>query len=302
MEPTAQSSRHPDFRTPPSTPRNESAAIEPLGSWDGPGTAYTVIPRPPIAAAPTVQAVEPVPDYVLPTIATSAAKPAVNWPLVGGVAFGTLLTALLIALWQPWAIDHAVDLPASQATSASPLPEAQRTDNQVAATAPATREPADYAPLLLPPSAPMPKAPLTAPAETTASAPLALPPTVDATVQAPPVQAQKRPIHTTPASPPVKAHPVHAPVATRPAAKPTRPASVANPPAAAATGTLVVAVQPWAEVWIDGSKRGISPPLFKLQLPPGTYAVELRNPALPGYSQKLQIVPGQTVTLRHSFQ
>lgn len=85
----------------------------------------------------------------------------------------------------------------------------------------------------------------------------------------------------------------------------TKPASPAKPrsaPTPATVGTLIVAVQPWAEVWIDGRKRGISPPLFKLQLPPGLYTVELRNPDLPSYGQKVQITTGQSVTLRHSFQ
>lgn len=76
----------------------------------------------------------------------------------------------------------------------------------------------------------------------------------------------------------------------------------ARPAAPAAQGTLIVAIRPWGEVWINGSKRGISPPLFKLQLPPGAYQVELRNPGLPSFSEKLQITAGQSVTLQHSFQ
>jgi hypothetical protein len=80
---------------------------------------------------------------------------------------------------------------------------------------------------------------------------------------------------------------------------PTRPHAASKP---ATLGTLIVAAQPWAEVWIDGRKRGITPPLFKLQLPPGLYTVELRNPDLPSYSQKVQVATGQSVTLRHSFQ
>lgn len=83
--------------------------------------------------------------------------------------------------------------------------------------------------------------------------------------------------------------------------KPASPDKTRSTPTPATVGTLIVAVQPWAEVWIDGRKRGISPPLFKLQLPPGLYTVELRNPDLPSYSQKVQIATGQSVTLRHSF-
>lgn len=80
---------------------------------------------------------------------------------------------------------------------------------------------------------------------------------------------------------------------------PQSPRNAATP---AATGTLTVAVQPWGEVWINGKKRGISPPLLNLQLPPGSYTVELRNAELPSYSQQVQISAGQSVTLRHRFQ
>jgi hypothetical protein len=65
--------------------------------------------------------------------------------------------------------------------------------------------------------------------------------------------------------------------------------------------TLTIVVRPWGEVLVNGRTRGPSPPLKRLDLKPGKYEIELKNPAGPSVVQKLELKPGQSVTLRHQF-
>ncbi|TDR47865.1 serine/threonine protein kinase [Tahibacter aquaticus] len=73
-------------------------------------------------------------------------------------------------------------------------------------------------------------------------------------------------------------------------------------PAMATTGNVKLGIQPWGEVWINGSLKGVSPPMRFLQLEPGTYNVELRNPGLQSVRRQLTVVAGQPTTLEHRFQ
>jgi serine/threonine-protein kinase len=75
------------------------------------------------------------------------------------------------------------------------------------------------------------------------------------------------------------------------------PAPAAPPP----DGTIALAISPWGEVFVNGTSRGVSPPLAKLTLAPGFYAIEIRNSAAPAYSARVEIKAGQTVTLQHRF-
>lgn len=244
---------------------------------------------------------------------------------MAGVVVGVLLTALLIVLWYSWAT-YTPNVPADRAArtdSAAEAPHAALPPHVTytrddSLTVP--QEPLDDGPLVIPPSEPVPEAPLvtagddqslSAAPDTAEDQPQALPggPTAAPVVTnapAAPAPAQKRPetkkALTALAAPAAKVLPAPTEAVTITGRKPASPAKSRGASAPAAVGTLLVAVQPWAEIWIDGRKRGISPPLFRLQLPPGIYTVELRNPDLPSYGQKVQISSGQSVTLRHSFQ
>jgi hypothetical protein len=65
--------------------------------------------------------------------------------------------------------------------------------------------------------------------------------------------------------------------------------------------TLRLAVAPWAEVWVDGVKRGVTPPMTTLSLAPGARVVELRNPAAAPVVRRIDARAGQAVTLAHRF-
>ena len=92
------------------------------------------------------------------------------------------------------------------------------------------------------------------------------------------------------------------------AAGPAGPAPASGPiagtgPTAQAprTATLRLAVAPWAEVWVDGVRRGVTPPTMTLALAPGIRIVELRNPAAEPVVHRIEARAGRTVELAHRF-
>jgi len=120
-----------------------------------------------------------------------------------------------------------------------------------------------------------------------------------------PAPAPKKPPEAAPA--PSPKNPPAAARAARKAAEPA-PARRAAPPvvqAAAApvpqTGTLLLAVSPWGEVYVDGKRHGTAPPLSQLELPPGPHRIEIRNTALPSYRTDITLQAGRTSRLEHQF-
>jgi serine/threonine-protein kinase len=77
-----------------------------------------------------------------------------------------------------------------------------------------------------------------------------------------------------------------------------KPSLAAAPPA---DGQLTLAIAPWGEVLVNGERRGVSPPLTKMSLPPGSYTIEVRNGDAPPLKTSIDIRPGQAHTLRHRF-
>ena len=60
-------------------------------------------------------------------------------------------------------------------------------------------------------------------------------------------------------------------------------------------------IVPWGEVFVDGKRRGVSPPLRILALSPGTHRVEIRNGDLPAHIEQVAAQPGEKLTIRHRF-
>lgn len=71
--------------------------------------------------------------------------------------------------------------------------------------------------------------------------------------------------------------------------------------ATAETGEVRVQVQPWAEVWVDGKKYGVSPPLLHITLPVGKHALELRNANLAPYKRAVTVNAQKPITVEHRF-
>jgi eukaryotic-like serine/threonine-protein kinase len=129
--------------------------------------------------------------------------------------------------------------------------------------------------------------------------PAATPPPVVATKSpAPPVQLA--PVAPAPAAPaPATTEPA-APAAAEPATRPSRPAAEKKP-APLGDGQITLAIAPWGEVFIDGSSRGVSPPLTRLSLAPGNYTIEVRNGDAAPLRRRVEVQPGQSLTLQHRF-
>ena len=102
-----------------------------------------------------------------------------------------------------------------------------------------------------------------------------------------------------PAVPPAPKAEAPAPEQAEPVApRAPRLASPAPPPA---DGSVALAIAPWGEVLVDGKSRGVSPPLTTMSLPPGSYAIEVRNGDLPPLKTRIDVRPGQTHTIKHRF-
>ena len=72
-------------------------------------------------------------------------------------------------------------------------------------------------------------------------------------------------------------------------------------PAATLPATVKLSVVPWAEVWVDGVKRGVSPPLTSVTLMPGAHQIELRNPAAGAHVRRVEVKAGQSMSITHRF-
>jgi hypothetical protein len=89
---------------------------------------------------------------------------------------------------------------------------------------------------------------------------------------------------------------------TAPAAKVKEPDMVANAAPAVREGTINIIALPWAEVFIDGARQGVSPPLKAIPLKAGKHRVELRNGSFPPHVQTVDLRPGAEINVTHRFR
>jgi class 3 adenylate cyclase len=80
----------------------------------------------------------------------------------------------------------------------------------------------------------------------------------------------------------------------------TEAATIPVKPAASATVSLGIA--PWGEVYVDGNKKGVAPPLNSLQMMPGKHQIEIRNTTFPPYLQTVELKPGEQLKIKHKFR
>jgi len=80
------------------------------------------------------------------------------------------------------------------------------------------------------------------------------------------------------------------------------PESPVTPRASAQDATIRVVALPWAEIYVDGAKLGVSPPLRSIPVRPGKHKVELRNSSFPAHVETIEAKAGTEVSIRHSFR
>ena len=74
-------------------------------------------------------------------------------------------------------------------------------------------------------------------------------------------------------------------------------AAPAVPPA-----TVVFAIQPWGEVFVNGKSGGVSPPMKSMKLAPGKYKIEIRNTTFAAHTETVEVKSRDELTIRHRFQ
>jgi hypothetical protein len=67
------------------------------------------------------------------------------------------------------------------------------------------------------------------------------------------------------------------------------------------SATLVLAIKPWGEVYVDGKKVGITPPLKRFDVAPGRRQITITNSILPSYQLEATLDPDQQITVMHDF-
>ena len=76
---------------------------------------------------------------------------------------------------------------------------------------------------------------------------------------------------------------------------------VAKPPGLP-PATLVFAVQPWGEIYVNGRVRGVTPPMKSIKLDPGKYKIEIRNTTFAAHVENLDLKSRDEITIRYKFQ
>ena len=79
------------------------------------------------------------------------------------------------------------------------------------------------------------------------------------------------------------------------------PAQTAARPLSPKPGTLRLAIRPWGEVYVDGKRIGVTPPLRKITLKPGKRKIVVRNAHFLPYSAIIDIKSESYLHIAHHF-
>jgi serine/threonine-protein kinase len=69
-----------------------------------------------------------------------------------------------------------------------------------------------------------------------------------------------------------------------------------------ATAVIALAVSPWGEIYVDGERKGVSPPVNEVEVAPGKRRIEIRNGNFPVYSEVVDVKADQKVKIKHRFK
>lgn len=72
-------------------------------------------------------------------------------------------------------------------------------------------------------------------------------------------------------------------------------------PPAPRQATLQLAIRPWGEIYVDGKKVGVTPPLQKIKLPPGKREIVVRNADFLPFHTTIDIQPESLLQISHRF-
>lgn len=69
----------------------------------------------------------------------------------------------------------------------------------------------------------------------------------------------------------------------------------------AGEGQVILSIVPWGEVFIDGKRQGVTPPLRELTVPAGKHTILIVNETFKPYSQTLEVAPNTTHKIKYKF-
>jgi class 3 adenylate cyclase len=75
-----------------------------------------------------------------------------------------------------------------------------------------------------------------------------------------------------------------------------------TPTTVEATAVIALAVAPWGEIYVDGERKGVSPPVNEVEVAPGKRHIEIRNGNFPVYSEVVDAKADQKVKIKHKFK
>ena len=64
---------------------------------------------------------------------------------------------------------------------------------------------------------------------------------------------------------------------------------------------VALEITPWAEVLVDGTSRGRTPPMRAIDLAPGEHTIEIRHPGAQPIVVEVDLKAGEETTIRHAF-
>ena len=68
-----------------------------------------------------------------------------------------------------------------------------------------------------------------------------------------------------------------------------------------ATAVIALAVAPWGEIYVDGERKGVSPPVNEVEVAPGKRSIEIRNANFPVYTEVVELKADQKIRIKHKF-
>lgn len=75
----------------------------------------------------------------------------------------------------------------------------------------------------------------------------------------------------------------------------------ATQPGIQATAVIALAVSPWGEVFVDGNRIGVSPPVNEVEVSPGRRRIEIRNGNFPAYTKVIELKAEEKIRIKHKF-
>ena len=73
-------------------------------------------------------------------------------------------------------------------------------------------------------------------------------------------------------------------------------------PTAMGDASVTLAISPWGEVFVDGKRLGVTPPLHDLKLSSGKHTILIVNATFNPYSKTIDLAPGSTHKIKYKFQ